>query len=579
MIKSSKADNTNKASSGKVVLAPNRSLGGSKVSGHLFFLLGVFDAVCKAYGIPYVLANHSAWDAVKYGHYHEKLYDTTVMLERDQFERLLDVSFPAENHKIVPEDESKEGLTARFIDTNSVLIDYRNPERYAQPAVGIGIVVAQVDGEVARVKNVKGKTVEMPAELFEDIVSVVFQGSEFPLFADIDAYFAAVATADWRNHMWPYRIPDDCLELVYCGYVPYERFMKQRVVKKSLSSRRRKLRAKYKDWLDEKYEPARQETIREELYLQRTSDRFALWEKYYPQKQELFELAEAAKREAEEAAGWEAAADAQEARAQEAAETEAAVGCGIGAAAVTGEPEARQAEEPAGLPLDREAQRQVPSASRAFVGAGAAAAGGFAGASRFAGAAYGEDPEADAEKAGDDEGVEQMPGISDDIGTEEELEPLALLDGSGAADGSAARMNPQSVGGNVGGGTLGTEALEAAEEPAEEPVELSSAEELELRLKPFLSKVEYYYKKGLGFSFDEDVLQLALPILRKRHGDGYVEKLLKMMPEEYRTESVEDILRANGVDHPLLRDGQTAGPTDSRAVAGPVDQGGESLES
>lgn len=566
----------NKASSSKVILAPNRSLGGSKVSGHLFFLLGVFDAVCKAYGIPYVLANHSAWDAVKYGHYHEKLYDTTVMLERNQFERLLDVSFPAENHKIVPEDESKEGLTARFIDTNSVLIDYRNPERYAQPAVGIGIVVAQVDGEVARVKNVKGKTVEMPAALFEDIVPVAFQGAEFPLFADIDAYFAAVATADWRNHMWPYRIPDDCLELVYCGYVPYERFMKQRVVKKSLSSRRRKLRAKYKDWLDEKYEPARQETIREELYLQRTSDRFALWEKYYPQKQELFELAEAAERESAER---DAAADRLEARVQEAAETESAAGYGTTAAAAAGELGAGQAEEPAGLSLDQEVPRQVPSASGAFVGASAAAAGGFAGASGFLGAADGKDPEADAEEAGDDEDVEQMPGISDGIGTEEELEPLASFDGSGPADGSTARLNPQSVGGNVGGGTLGAEASESVEEPAEEPVELSSAEELELRLKPFLSKVEYYYKKGLGFSFDEDILQLALPILRERHGDGYVEKLLKMMPEEYRTESVEDILRANGVDHPLLRDEQTAGPTDSRAVAGPVDPGGESLES
>lgn len=575
----------NKASSDKVVLAPNRSLGGSKVSGHLFFLLGVFDVVCKAQGIRYVLANHSAWDAVKYGHYHEKLYDTTVMLERDQFERLLDVSFPAENHKIVPEDESKEGLTARFIDTNSVLIDYRNPERYAQPVVGIGIVVADVDGEVARVKNVKGKTVEMPAALFEDIVPVAFQGSEFPLFADIDAYFAAVATADWRNHMWPYRIPDDCLELMYCGYVPYERFLKQRVVKKSLSSRHRKLRAKYKAWIDEKYEPARQETIREELYLQRTGDRFALWEKYYPQKQELFELAEAAEREAEEAAveresaERETAADGQEARVQEAAGTEAAAGCGAGAAAAAGEPGAGQAEGPAGLPLDRKAPRRVPPASGVFVDAGAAAAGGFAKAGGFPEATDGEDPEADAGEGGGDEDVEQMPGISDDIGTEEELEPLVSLDGSGTAVGTTARTNAQPVGGNASGGTSGAEASEVVEEPAEELVELSSAEELELRLEPFLSKVEYYYKKGLGFSFDEDILQLALPILRERHGEGYVEKLLKMMPEEYRTESVEDILRANGVDHPLLRGGQTADPTDSRAAAGLVDQGEESPES
>lgn len=552
MRKSSKANKMNKALSDRVVLAPNRSLGGSKVSGHLFFLLGVFDMVCKAQGIRYVLANHSAWDAVKFGHYHEKFYDTTVMLEREEFERLLNVSFPAENHKIVPEDEDKEGLTARLIDTNSVLIDYRNPDRYAQPAVGIGIVVADMDGEVARFKNVKSETVEIPAVLFEDIVPVVLQGAEFPIFADFDAYFAAVATADWRNRTWPYHIPDDCLELVYCGYVPYERFLKQRVVRKSLSPRRRKLRSKYKDWLGEKYEPARQETVREELYLQRTGDRFALWEEYYPQKQELFELAEAAEWEAQE---------------QEAVTAKAAAGCGGDAEAAAGEPRAGQVEEPSGRLLDQEAPRRVPSASADFVGTAAVAANGFTEVGGFVGVTGMEGQEAYAGEGGDDEGLEHMPGASDDIGTEEELEPLASLDGGGAAIGTAARANLQPVGGNVSNGTLGAEAFELAEESVEEPAEPSSAEELELRLKPFLSKVEYYYKRGLGFSFDEDILQLALPILRKRHGEDYVEKLLAMMPKEYRTESIADILRANGVNHPLLRGGNEACRAESGAEA------------
>ena len=78
--------------------------------------------------------------------------------------------------------------------------------------------------------------------------------------------------------------------------------------------------------------------------------------------------------------------------------------------------------------------------------------------------------------------------------------------------------------------------------------------ELKDRLDLFVKTIDKHCKNGLGLCFDEDILQVTLPILEEEKGRAYVEKYLQQIPREHRSESVERLLVRKGVQHPLLQE-------------------------
>ena len=268
------------------------------VEERMLSLLESLDAVCTANGIRYVLANHSAWDAQKFGKYHGKMFDTTVMLERAEYERLRAVELPLGLRLV---EESKEGLTARLIDAYTTLVDYRNINRYSVLAAGIGIVVADVEEGIACAKGPNGKPFTFPADAFAHIAPRSLQGIDFPTFEDPDAYFSALVGADWASRNWPYKAPAVNIELVFIPDVSYEQFLERPVVKESFAKKQVKFRTEYQKWAKETFDPAQKKIAGYKVYLKRTGDRFNLWEEYYPQKAELMALAKAGRNDELEA--------------------------------------------------------------------------------------------------------------------------------------------------------------------------------------------------------------------------------------------------------------------------------------
>ncbi len=62
------------------------------------------------------------------------------------------------------------------------------------------------------------------------------------------------------------------------------------VVRRMLRWPNRVFRAKYRDWVREKYNPFYKKTLRYPLYLTRTENRFDLWETYYPLEADLIAM-------------------------------------------------------------------------------------------------------------------------------------------------------------------------------------------------------------------------------------------------------------------------------------------------
>ena len=344
-----------------------------KIFEHHLLLLKEFDEVCDKLGIRYILANHSAWDAVKFGGYHNKMYGTSVMMTEADLAKLRSSDLPA-NRKVV--EYKKRSHTAKYVDTRAVLLNYNDEPVEKFPAVGIAIVVATPAGNGAvQFARPDGSMASVGQDQFDSEERLTLDGESFRVAKDMSAYLAALAGEEWETKKWPFSTPSRNNTVVFDTDTDVDEFMRRPYIKHTLNPIIRAIRLRYRRWFDGKYWSAYRRSRYGTAEIERTEDRFDLWEQLYPRKQEILAMAQ--------------------------------------------------------------------------------------------------DP--------------------------------------------------------------------------------SKAEELEQVLEPLLERIWFYdTKKRIGFSIDEELLQVCVPILERRHGAERVQELLDRIPETYRQESVANYLREHNVKHPLL---------------------------
>lgn len=267
----------------------------SRLQEHMLRLLREIDAICSANGIEYSLAEHSAWDAVKFGKYHGGMYDTCVMMEIDaalRFEKCI----VGDNRALVADGvAAAEGMTKRYVDTSSTLFDMLNPKRLKYPHVGVDIRVMQVSDANARMANPKGEIIELPCEIFNSTQRMEIGGYGFSIISGYDVYFAKLIGEDWRKINWKYPVPKEpspAYNLIYAETVPFDELKKRPVFRRNTSALYLAKRWLYGKWRKRRYDKIVATSERYELYLKVTEDRFKCWEHYYPHKEELIKLAE-----------------------------------------------------------------------------------------------------------------------------------------------------------------------------------------------------------------------------------------------------------------------------------------------
>ena len=261
----------------------------TSIDKHLLRLLAEFTEFCGKNAIRFVLANHSAWDAAKFHKYHGDMYETAVLMERDQFERLKEVDLPA--HRSIVRF-GKRGCEAKYVDERSVLLDFRDCNEGIEPYVGIEISVADKEGDGFKLKKPDGTSGRLPLDAFDHIGAEKIEGIPFPTFEDMGAYLTLLAGKDWKTATYPHRVPTKSVATVHVENIDHDLFMSQPVVKKSLTKRYQLLRLAYWAWTRNEYKPAVKHYEDYQNYLARTEDRFLLWEQYYPMKSIIMELAQ-----------------------------------------------------------------------------------------------------------------------------------------------------------------------------------------------------------------------------------------------------------------------------------------------
>ena len=254
-----------------------------------FSILCCFAEICKENEIPYVLAEHSAWDAVKFQRYHDKMWETAVMVSDDAWTKLSSLKLDS---TYVLYHESPEARSAWFFDKSTTLIDYRDLKRYPLPACGLKIIIAKsTTDEAFSVMRPNGTHFSLTKSELESVSSCILEKTKFPILADIDNYFTLLVSPDWRKKKWPFRIPKRNLEVVFLPNFPFECFTNRPLVKKSLNKWSRLKRKLYWKWRKKKYTPMLKKITKYQSFLSLTEDRFDLWDQYFPKKQYLIQLA------------------------------------------------------------------------------------------------------------------------------------------------------------------------------------------------------------------------------------------------------------------------------------------------
>lgn len=269
----------------------------SRLQDHCFRLLCEIDEKCRAHGIRYSLAEHSAWDAVKFGKYHGGMYDTCIMMDEDSLKRFERLVADDENlQRLIVSDgvRSKKAMTRRYIDPSSTLFDILHPRRFDRPCVGVDIRLLSSSGaDSFAVVNPKGENLTLPRTLFDDLEECHLEGRAFFLVSDHDGYFKALVGDGWKTKAWPYPIPKEPSQpynLIYSEDLPYDKYVNRPLVKKNVDVFHMAKRWLYSRWRKKRYDVASKAAADYERYLKVTEDRFICWEHYYPQKDELLSL-------------------------------------------------------------------------------------------------------------------------------------------------------------------------------------------------------------------------------------------------------------------------------------------------
>lgn len=254
---------------------------------HLLRLLKEFDGLCKSNSIRYVLANHSAWDAAKFNKYHGNMYETAVLMERSQFDRLKSVNLPSKRAIV---QFKNRGCEAKYADMWSVLLDFKDNPKGSEPYVGIEITIADPDESGYKITKPDGTKGVLKKDAFASIGSAAIEGAQFPVFGDLGAYLTVLVDASWKKKTYPYDVPKMDLPVTHVEDIDPELFLSQPVVKESLSTGSQLMRKSYWQWSREEYQPAIKHYAKNKQYLSRTEDRFALWETYYPMKSVILDM-------------------------------------------------------------------------------------------------------------------------------------------------------------------------------------------------------------------------------------------------------------------------------------------------
>ena len=191
----------------------------NNIQKKLVLLLDELDLICRDHKIKYCLADRLAWDAVKFGKFHDETLDAFVMMHEaslQSFIRAVSLANP-ENRKV---EKIGAGL-ARYTSLDSTLIDLVGGSGYS---TGISVTIKLIEKENGffLCANPSGKKVRFSFDLVEGCPLQRFENHEYPIPSDVDAYFSTIVGKAWRKRNYKGPINRYRFGIIADEVVPYK---------------------------------------------------------------------------------------------------------------------------------------------------------------------------------------------------------------------------------------------------------------------------------------------------------------------------------------------------------------------
>lgn len=258
-------------------------------------LLDEIADICASRDICYSFADRLAWDAYKFGGFHDKTYDAYLCMSEkdlDRFVEYMGVAQPEMREiELCQKRKLRDKCSVRYIDTSTLLLDM-GESKGSIPGIAVTINPLKWlprNGGFSY-PSPDGSWIQFSDDLLQSITQVKFEGCNVPIFTDCNQFFSKIVGENWQNTKYNKPIRSERFGVITDVALPYAEFMISAKIQNLYTDELKGSRAAFNSWIEKSLVPVENKIKVHQLILKRSGERFRLWEKYYPHKQEILSL-------------------------------------------------------------------------------------------------------------------------------------------------------------------------------------------------------------------------------------------------------------------------------------------------
>lgn len=252
----------------------------NEVQPVLLELLEELDEVCDNASIPYSLGDRLAWDAVKFGGFHDRTYDAVIILAKSDFNTIEPILKALDNRDVLAISPD----IFAFVAKDTTLIDLNR--RSFRNVFGVFVVIKlmTISEEGASYVSPSGIHIDLPRDYLNSTALVSFERREFRLSTSHSDYFTVLVGQNWPSLSWPYDINRYRFGVIFDKEVPFSRFMQSASEAGLLSQATFDDWQYFTQWEATTLKRAKSKVYKDDRILGLWQERYRLLLKYYPSK-------------------------------------------------------------------------------------------------------------------------------------------------------------------------------------------------------------------------------------------------------------------------------------------------------
>ncbi|MDR1713503.1 MAG: hypothetical protein LBR39_05065 [Coriobacteriales bacterium] len=250
-------------------------------------LLDDLSAICASIDAEFCLADRLAWDALKYGGFHDNTIDAFVNLPAAAVQPLLAEVERAYPQRVVERYQVDGNEFLRLVAADTTLLDMNGQRYFEHPGIAVTIRVLPEPDEQGEVGyRLDEHDYSLPLAAIFPPATGNFEGRELPLPADVGQYFSILVDPDWKRCKYTGSITREAFSVLVDCRRGYQAMMQLPQVRELLNPEHLPARHAFVELLEQgKAVTRRAEQL--SYYPAMSYDRFLLWEKYYPQREQI----------------------------------------------------------------------------------------------------------------------------------------------------------------------------------------------------------------------------------------------------------------------------------------------------